>query len=229
MKDVAVIIVAAGSGSRYGRPKQFELLGREPLVVWPIRAFLKASAVREVILVHALEQREEMIAILTHAKLIDHVRLVDGGATRQQSTANGVREVSSECLITLVHDAARALIDVETIEQVIAGCRKHQAALVAVPVVDTIKEAEEDHLVKRTIPRINLWRAQTPQGAKTELLKQAITKAVEDYYYATDESEILERIGIQPLIIHGKESNFKITYPEDLERAEHFLVNKLSL
>lgn len=228
MKDVAVVIVAAGSGSRFGRPKQFELLGGEPLFLWPVRTFLTVNAVSEVILVHSPEHREEMAKILMGANLLGRVRLVAGGATRQDSTANGVRAISPTSVITLVHDAARALIDLESIEATIEACRSHQAALVALPVVDTIKQVE-DHRVQKTISRTNLWRAQTPQGAVSTLLLKALETANEESYQGTDEAELLERIGVQVRIIPGKESNFKITYPDDLERAESFLKAKLDL
>ncbi len=148
-------------------------------------------------------------------------KIVAGGETRQESVANGLRAVSgNEIRIAIVHDVARALVEESLIRSVIEAIREHGAAVACIPVVDTIKRAVNNEIIE-TIPRENLWRAQTPQGAKVELLRAAYDAANKANVQATDESQLLERIGIHPRIVKGSEMNFKITYPSDLARARY--------
>lgn len=230
-RTTSTIIVAAGSGTRFGLPKQFADLAGKPLLQWSIETFLKHPEVGEVIVVHSVEHVQliqDALARITdslHSSSLATLRATIGGATRQDSVSNGLREVRPEFSYVLVHDAARPLIDQASISAVIDACKEYDAALLALPVVDTLKH-EAEGLVEQTVSRVGLWRAQTPQGAKTELLQQAFAKAHEDEYQSTDESELLEHVGIRPKLILGSEENFKVTYPEDLARAERILSAK---
>ncbi|HET6513044.1 MAG TPA: 2-C-methyl-D-erythritol 4-phosphate cytidylyltransferase, partial [Candidatus Kapabacteria bacterium] len=126
----------------------------------------------------------------------------------------------------LVHDAARALITSDIITRVMSTTEQHGAAIAAVPVVDTIKEVDGS-TIQRTVPREHLWRAQTPQGASVSDLLSAY-KAAEGTS-VTDEAELLETIGISARVVPGSEDNFKITFPEDLERAREVLLRRKAL
>jgi 2-C-methyl-D-erythritol 4-phosphate cytidylyltransferase len=153
-------------------------------------------------------------------------KVVAGGPTRQESAEKGLRAIESEQDITIgiVHDVARALVEEALIRSVIEAIREHGVAAACIEVVDTIKRAENDEIVE-TIPRENLWRAQTPQGARIPILRRAYEAARSGGFSGTDEAQLLECIGVYPRIVRGSEMNFKITYPSDLERARGVVGN----
>jgi 2-C-methyl-D-erythritol 4-phosphate cytidylyltransferase len=155
------------------------------------------------------------------------VRVVEGGANRQESVANGLALVDAEDAdVVLVHDAVRPLIDAATIERTIDAIARHGAAVVGLPAVDTIKQVErtaDGAIVTSTIPRERVVQAQTPQGARFGLLKRAFAEAAADGFAGTDEASVLERAGIVVHVVQGSARNFKITQPGDIELAEFYL------
>ena len=219
-RDVAVIVAAGGSGSRYGKAKQFEMLGNLPVYQHVVRTFSVIEPVHTIVVVG----REEDIPIIEKGlhELNPPVnwKVVPGGSTRQDSVENGLRALQDikDIAIVLVHDVARALVDDVIILSVIGAIREHGSAIAGIKVVDTLKRVIEHEIVE-TVARENLWRAQTPQGARLPLMLAAFEQARVNNYQGTDESELLERIGEQPRLVEGSELNFKITYPADLERA----------
>ncbi len=188
------------------------------------RTFSRVKSTHTIILVGPAADLEEMEAGMQKLSLPVNYKVVAGGATRQESAENGLLAIEGvkDISIGIVHDVARALVDESTIESVISVIRARGAAIACVPVVDTLKRIENDAIVG-TISRENLWRAQTPQGARIELMRAAYDAARIANFSATDESQLLERIGIHPAIVSGSEMNFKITYPSDLERARGML------
>ncbi len=128
--------------------------------------------------------------------------------------------------IVLVHDAVRPLIDAATIERTIRAVEKHDAAIVGLPAVDTIKQVErtaDGAIITSTIPREYIVRAQTPQGFRCGLLKRAFAEAAADGFVGTDEASLVERAGGEVAVVQGSPANFKITQPGDLELAEFYL------
>ncbi len=224
MRDVAAILVAGGSSTRFGSAssvsrKQFELIRDLPMYQYVARTFARVESIRTIVLVSPAQDVAAMETGLRSLNLPIPYNVVAGGATRQESVANGLRAiVGNEITIAIVHDVARALVEEALIRSVIEAIREHGAAAACMEVVDTIKRAEHSEIIE-TIPRENLWRAQTPQGARLELLLTAHAAAREANLHGTDESQLLERIGVYPRIVKGSEMNFKITYPSDLERA----------
>jgi 2-C-methyl-D-erythritol 4-phosphate cytidylyltransferase / 2-C-methyl-D-erythritol 2,4-cyclodiphosphate synthase len=211
---IAAVIVAAGSGLRFGKAKQLELLGGVPLYRRVVDIFKSVSLIDEVILVHS----DELAAEPLHSLSVHTVR---GGATRQASVFNGVQLAQAlGCKYVLVHDAARALVSTKIIEQVATATLQYGAAIAACPVVDTLKLVADETIV-RTLPRENLWRAQTPQGCSVRDLAGALNSANETVF--TDEAHALESVGIPVHIVESSELNFKITFPEDLSRARRML------
>jgi 2-C-methyl-D-erythritol 4-phosphate cytidylyltransferase len=212
-----VIIVAAGSGSRFGAPKQFIELRGMPLYQHSLKVFAEHPMIGRIVLVISPDDvsriEQEVWSIFDEKKIV----IALGGAVRQDSVSNGMQKLEElgGSMLVLVHDAARPFVLPEIITNVIRGIEEYGAALAAIPVVDTLKQSS-DGFSAATIPRANLWRAQTPQGARFELLKQALKSAHENNYSATDESELLERIGVKPLLVLGDERNVKITYEKDL-------------
>lgn len=215
---VAAVIVAAGSGSRFGGEKQLLELGGKPMYRQVVDTFRSISAIDSLILVCS--------EALMEAADDPGIHKVLGGTSRQESVHHGVLMAEElGCEFVLVHDAARALLSAELIEQVLNETVTHGAAILALPVVDTIKEVADEQIL-RTVSRAKLWRAQTPQGGRVADLMKAFERSEGASF--TDESELLESIGIQPKIVLGSEENFKITFPEDLERAEHILALRSS-
>jgi 2-C-methyl-D-erythritol 4-phosphate cytidylyltransferase len=153
-------------------------------------------------------------------------KIVSGGAARQESVSNGldaIREIT-DIKIALVHDVARALVSEAIILSVIDAIREHGSAIAGIEVVDTLKRVANGEIIE-TVSRENLWRAQTPQGARIELMLRAFDDARKTKFQGTDESQLLERIGEHPRIVQGSDLNFKITYSADLERARNELSN----
>jgi len=211
------IIVAAGSGSRFGAPKQFAKLNGTPLYQHSLKTFALHPLIGRIILVvgadHIAQFEKEIYPVFYRKK----IELALGGAARQDSVSNGMQklEESAHSDIVLVHDAARPFVTAELITNVISGAAEFGAALAAIPVVDTLKHSQEGFAIS-TISREHLWRAQTPQCAKFELLKKALVNAHTQNISATDEAELLEKIGVKSLLVVGDEKNRKITYEEDL-------------
>jgi 2-C-methyl-D-erythritol 4-phosphate cytidylyltransferase len=229
-RDVGVVIAAAGSGSRFGVAKQFELLGDLPLYQYVVRTFSQIASIRAIVVVAREEDAERYEVGLSELAPSCEWRVVAGGVSRQESVAKGL-EVFCEfddIEVLLVHDAARALVPTQLIESVIEAVRDHGAAVPAMPIVDTLKRTDGKQIIE-TISRQNMWAAQTPQGARFETMLRSYDVAPESLLSATDESQLLERIGVKPQIVQGSDVNFKITYPEDLERARLILQSRHAL
>ncbi len=213
------IIVAAGRGTRFGAAKQFAVLSGMPLYQHSLKTFAEHPLIGRIVLVISTDDVARIESEVQPLFFGKKIEIAIGGATRQDSVANGMHKLEelggSE--VVLVHDAARPFVNNELITNVIRGIEEFGAALAAIPVVDTLKNSE-DGFSTGTIPRANLWRAQTPQGARFELLKQALQAAHISDHSATDEAELLERIGIKLLLVMGEERNVKITYGDDLRK-----------
>ena len=229
-----VILPAAGIGTRMSaggdKPaaaKQFLTIGGVPVLVHCLRAFAQVSRVAEVLVAVRAAEMERVAELISRFGLEGKVRVVEGGENRQGSVANALEALECDVDdVVLVHDAVRPLIDAGTIERTIDAVAKHGAAIVGLPAVDTIKQVErtaDGAIVTSTIPRERVVQAQTPQGARFGLLKQAFAEAMNDEFAGTDEASVLERAGIEVWVVAGSARNFKITQPGDLELAEYYL------
>lgn len=225
--DTTAVLLAAGSGQRLGagRNKALLPLAQEPLVLHPLRALLASPSVGSIVLVMPAEDAAllEAAAGCTLADLGISER-VDGGSERWLSSRSGCEAAPAASDLLLVHDAARALLPVETVEAVLAAARLHGAALAAEPVTDTLKRGEDGRAVATT-DRRGLWRAQTPQAANRELLLGAFD-AWSQSAPPTDEASLLEAAGTSPVLVEGPRTNIKITWPTDLELAEAWLMRE---
>ena len=150
-------------------------------------------------------------------------KIVVGGSERQYSIANGLRFVPDDAEIILVHDAARPLVNLRTIEEVIDAAEKFDGAIAAVREKNTIKIIDAENFVKETPPRSELVAVQTPQGFRKKILFDAYKKAAEDNFLGTDDASLVERIGGKIKIVWSDYKNIKITTPEDISIAENFL------
>ena len=222
---VSVVVPAAGQGKRMnaGINKAFLTLLGTPMLVRTMQKLSACSKVDEIIVAVGADEVENTRKLLEHVPDIKPFAVVAGGAERQDSVANGLRAVSFEADIVLVHDAARPMVSVETIEKVIAAAEKNGAAIAAVPAKNTIKVVDAGGIVKRTPERASLWEIQTPQGFKKDILNEAYQKAFADGFTGTDDASLVERAGHLVEVVMSDYRNIKITTPEDLLIAEAFL------
>ena len=209
----SVVIVAGGRGSRMGRPKQLLPLSGKPVLIRTIEAFKQVPGVKEIIVVTVPENRPVVEQYFT-----DLIFAVSG-ETRLASVKNGVALVSPEADVIAVHDGARPLVAPEHIEACLAAAREKGAAVLAVPVKDTVKVAAADGTVAQTLDRSVLWAAQTPQAYRREILVDALDKFGGELQ-ATDESQLVEKAGTPVQLVLSDYKNNKITTPEDLLFAE---------
>ncbi len=219
---VAVIIPAGGVGKRLGAkvPKQFLELAGRPLILHTLAPFLSLPEI-ELIVIPCVEGWRKRLLALTQG-LSKPVKVVPGGATRQASVLEGLKALPAEVEIVLVHDAARPFVTPEAIKAVLAKIRERGAALLALPSRDTVKRVREERVLE-TLPREEIYLAQTPQGARKELLIEAFLWAEKRGLSATDEAGLLEAYGVSVYVVPGSPLNFKITTPEDLLLAEAIL------
>lgn len=219
MKRVSVIMVAAGEGRRFGLPKQFAQLKEKSVLDWALDAFEAHQDVTEVILVLNDESKKKDYAE-RYRKIVS---CVTGGKRRQDSVISGFRKIDPEKAgIVLVHDGVRPLVSQELIGRVIEAAREKGAVVPAIPLEDTVKLVDGQE-VEQTLERERIFRCQTPQGFFYSTLKEALAKAGDDDFFATDETTLVERIGKRVWIVQGDAGNIKITTPEDLKIAEAIL------
>ena len=192
-----------------------------------VRTFLQVPAVQRIFVAVRKSEMQRTESQLAKHGLSGKVSLVEGGDTRQDSVRNAMKALAAtDEDIVLVHDAVRPLIDAATIERTIESVASHHAAIVAVPALDTIKQVErtaDGAIITSTIPRERIVLAQTPQGFRFRLLRQAIEAAELDGFVGTDEASLVERLGIDVAVVPGSPRNFKITQPGDLALAEFYL------
>ncbi|HBN09410.1 MAG TPA: 2-C-methyl-D-erythritol 4-phosphate cytidylyltransferase [Cyanobacteria bacterium UBA8530] len=191
-------------------------LGGVTLLECTLRLFAGCPWIKEVFLVVQESDRLEIEAIAAPYG----VRLVQGGNTRQDSVSRGLEQV--ETPFVLVHDGARPLVSPEKILEVAEAARRNEAAILAIPIKDTVTRVSEG-LITGTIPREGLWAAQTPQAFRTVLLREAIRKAAQELFEGTDEASLVERLGHRIAVVEGSERNLKVTTPMDLLIAEHIM------
>lgn len=221
MTRVGAVIVAAGSGTRMGRPKQFLPLAGRPVCEWALKAFLDCPEVVKVALVLSPEN------IAAHGARLasERVAVVEGGATRMGSVQNGFAALPADVEAVAVHDGARPLVTPEVIRATVAAALEAGAAVAAVPAKDTLKRAAPDRTVAETPERSQFWQAQTPQTYRRAVLADALARFAHEAG-ATDESQLVERGGQKVSIVESSYENIKVTTPEDLVAAEALLAAK---
>lgn len=230
--DTAAIIVAGGSGVRFGdaRGKQYVELCGLPVACWSILAFDHAPSVASIVVVVAPDRVSTMReTVLGRLQLSKPVTIALGGAERQESVRRGLAAADGELPFVAVHDAARPLIEVAAIEECIACVREDPAvagAICATPVTDTLKLVEGGTIVS-TPDRSFYWAAQTPQVFRSQALRHAHDEAHRVAYLGTDDASLVERQGGRVRCVACSRSNIKVTMPEDLAIAETTLRERL--
>jgi 2-C-methyl-D-erythritol 4-phosphate cytidylyltransferase len=224
------IIVAAGQGTRAGggRAKQFREISGTPIIIHTLRRFEQCSSIGEVVVVVPAGVQSELLALAAGHGLRKLARVVAGGATRTESVWRGLQSVRAATAgIVAVHDGVRPFVRPEEIDRAVEEAARSGAALLAAPVVDTIKEVEAGR-VARTPERGRLWRALTPQCFRYELLRRAYERALAEGSEATDDSALVERLGAEVSVVEGDARNVKITTAQDFALAELLIKEEAS-
>lgn len=220
------IILAAGRGTRMNQNinKMFLPLKGKPLIAHTLEVFYSLDIIQGIVLVVSPGEedmmREKVLDVYPPKKPI---KLVCGGAERQHSVYNGLKDLPSDTQLVAIHDGARPLITPQVIERSFEVAKKWGAAVAGMPVKDTIKLVDPSGKVKDTPDRNYLWLVQTPQTFSYPLIMEAHDKATRDNFLATDDSSLVERLGRDVYMIEGGYENLKITTPEDIAIAEGIL------
>jgi 2-C-methyl-D-erythritol 4-phosphate cytidylyltransferase len=216
------LIAAAGSARRYGGPvpKPYLRIAGRTLLEHSLRALSAVTGIAGGVVVLAPgDRRFQRLPKPLRRRVVTAV----GGPTRAMSVLSGLRALvtASEDDWVLVHDAARPCLARGDVDSLVAECRRDPVGgLLAIPVADTVKQADEEGRSLRTLPRGRLWRAQTPQMFRHGRLSRALTQALEEGFDATDEATALERLGLRPRLVEGSPLNIKVTRPGDLLLAQ---------
>jgi 2-C-methyl-D-erythritol 4-phosphate cytidylyltransferase len=199
--------------------KQYLSIAGVPMVLRALRPFVSHPDVVQVVLVLPPEDAAHPPAFLSD---FSGLSVVAGGSHRGDSVRAGLSALRRECKVVLVHDGARPFVDRTVIEAVIGYARAGEGAVPAVPLRDTLKEATaaDSTLIRRTRPRARLWRAQTPQGFPRAVLEEAHARAARAGHRATDDSALVEAMGIPVRLVPDSCRNLKVTTPDDLVLAE---------
>ena len=230
-ENVALIIPAAGVGARFnggnggraqaGVRKQYLPLAGRPILLRTLDRFKAIPGiVQRVLVVHPDDYgltQQEWGAELAAAGVTE---IVPGGTARQESVRRGLAVLRDDVTIVAVHDAVRPFVSRRAIEQSIRMAAEYGGAVVACKMVATVKRADDKGRIVQTLPREELWMAQTPQTFRRDLLVQAHASAERDGISATDDSFLLERLGMTVMVVEESPNNLKITTPEDLQLAE---------
>jgi 2-C-methyl-D-erythritol 4-phosphate cytidylyltransferase len=220
--SVAALLLAAGRGERLGRQqsKAFVPLAGRPLLLHALAALSASPAIDRIVPVIARTDLEAWQALSRElAPFPKLAPAVFGGAERQDSVRAGLEALGPEVRLVAVHDAARPFLRPDDVARVVEAARAGGAAILAVPVADTIKRARAGRVIE-TPPRAECWAAQTPQVFRVELLREGLAKATAEGRLATDDAQLVEWLGVEVALVEGDRGNWKLTRPEDLAAAE---------
>ncbi|HZS16522.1 MAG TPA: 2-C-methyl-D-erythritol 4-phosphate cytidylyltransferase [Candidatus Udaeobacter sp.] len=225
---LTAILVAAGDSRRMGFDKLFASIAGKPLILYTIRAFERCRCVDKIVVV-AREDRHSAIEAIVHDENSKKVQsIIPGGKHRQDSVRAGLSRLEPGTKYVAVHDAARALITPEQIELVFEQCRIHGAASLAEPINDTVKYADTELFITKSIDRQHLYAMQTPQIFERQTIEDAYRAVYAQGASVTDEVSAVERFGRKVILVPNQEINFKITYPRDLALAEFVMQQRAS-
>lgn len=233
--DSCAVIVAGGSGERFGDPrgKQFVGLLGSPLVAWPIMAFDRAPSIGHVVLVCPSARIDEVRRyVLAPLDLRHEVTLAAAGTTRQDSVFSGLMAVPEQFKFVAIHDGARPLVEVEAIEACLSLVRDRadvDGAICASRVTDTLKVVGEDGKIVSTPDRSVFWSAQTPQAFGREYILSVHERALLEGFVGTDDASLVEHVGGTVRVVATPRDNIKVTVPEDLVLAEATLRTRIGL
>lgn len=221
MSKFAVILAAAGASSRFGDPNQkkvFALIGDKPLWMFSAELFTNRSDVAQVLLVIAPDDQEYFEHRYAAAAALLGIEIVHGGVERADSVRNGLERVKDDVEFVAVHDAARPCVTDNDVGKVFAAAKKSGAAILAAKCHSTVKRSDPSGNIRETVPRDDLWLAQTPQVFRKDLIEGAYAKH-SNPSAATDEASLIEATGGTVALVEGSLMNIKVTTKADLKFA----------
>lgn len=219
----SVVVVAAGKGSRMeGKDKIFLSIHQKPILAHTLLALNQSDFIHEIIVVTRPESIVTVGKLCSEFGIDKTTKILVGGKERIHSVLIGVNEVREDASLIAIHDGARPFLSQELLEEVLITGSRNNAAAPAIPVIDTIKKAN-NNIVEETLDRSTLWAIQTPQVFEASLIKSALDKAVKDDAILTDDCSAVERLGVSITLTKGSRHNIKITTPLDLILAEAIL------
>ncbi len=222
---ISAIIVAAGSSRRMGFDKLFAPLAGKPVVWHSIKAFADTPEVGEIIVVAREDRVEEFEELLGREKFARPIKVIVGGPERHFSVWNGLQAIHGESnQFVAIHDGARPLTTTKLIRACFEMAERHGAACCASPIPDTVKRVSIEQMVQESVERAGLWAMQTPQIFSSGLILQAYAALIAKHEIVTDEVSAVQKLGKKIALLKNEDWNFKITFPHDLELAEHVLV-----
>ena len=219
--SVTLVLLAGGVGKRMGAnmPKQYLPLLDVPIAVYSLRKFATMEEVGEIVVVC----NEDYDEVFTKEKIEKPISIARPGAERQDSVFNGISKARKEAKLLAIHDSARPLTDLDDARRCFEDGAKHGAAVLAVKCKATIKQANEDGSIDKTLDRNLLWEMQTPQVIEPNLLKEGFQFVKENGLEVTDDVSVVEHLGKRVQITEGSYYNIKVTTPEDMFIAERLL------
>ncbi len=219
LQKTGAIIVAAGESKRMGgMDKIWTLLGDKPVLARALEPFLRCDAIKEIVIVLNKKYFKNGRRLIKELNAAKPIKICTGGVRRQDSVATGLAKLNN-CNWVVIHDGARPLVTTALVEQCLDAARQTGAAIVAVPVTDTIKIIKGTRITQ-TVPRHVLWAAQTPQVFRYDIITEAYEKITSN---VTDDASLVEQIGYKVIVTKGSADNLKITTPDDLVVAECLL------
>jgi 2-C-methyl-D-erythritol 4-phosphate cytidylyltransferase len=222
--DVGVVIVAGGASTRttgtdQGRLKQLRWVAGKPMLLHSLQTFQQRADVAMVVCVLPTSYAGDPPPWIFQCD-VERMLISVGGKERSESVQNGLEDLPDECRVVLIHDAARPLVSPAMIDRVVNEARKGHGAIAALPVVDTLKQVDENGAIVKTVERAHLWRAQTPQGFPREMILRAHREARDAGVYATDDAALCERLGLPVMVVRGSERALKVTEDGDFARVD---------
>lgn len=216
------LIMSAGSGDRFGEPKQYAKIGGRPMLVCTLQAFASHPGIDAMTVVVAPGEEARTSELIERFELSKVRAPVVGGATRQESVSLGLMSIGEEAERVLIHDAARPCVSEALITATIAALDEHPAVIPALPATDTLVY-ERDGQLEAVLDRAGIAGVQTPQGFHTELIVKAHRKAASKGLAASDDGSLVYALGVPVATIAGERTNIKVTYEDDVRIAEAIL------
>ncbi len=223
--NVQLLIPAAGAGRRMDveTPKALLELGGTPMLLRTLECFRPLGLLEHAVITAPPSHREAFMRVLQQAFPNTPFHIVPGGVERQESVSNGLAALDAATEIVVIHDAARPFVSLNSIRASIDAAKDCGAATVAIPVIDTILQGDENAYLASTPDRRQLWACQTPQTFRVEVIRRAHALAQKEGYTGTDDASLVRRMGESVKLVMGTPLNFKVTTPSDYALAEMIL------
>ena len=224
----SAVIVAAGNSQRMGNDKLFSDLAGMPVLARTLSAFQRSDLVDEIVVVTRQDRIEDVAKLCKDFGIEKASKVITGGKTRMESALAGVSETRPGAKLIAIHDGARPLVTQELIARTVMAAHDHLSAVPVIASTDTLKRVDEKGVIAGAVDRSQIVRVQTPQVFSADLIKGALTHAVQKELSLTDDCSAMEYMGVNTQTVPGDEENIKLTTPWDMQIAESIMRGRLS-